>query len=39
MIKRYPTKQIFVGNVPIGGDAKIPVQVNQVICAGIFFCD
>ncbi|MDD3324776.1 MAG: flavodoxin-dependent (E)-4-hydroxy-3-methylbut-2-enyl-diphosphate synthase [Sulfurospirillaceae bacterium] len=26
MIKRYPTKQIFVGNVPIGGDAKIPVQ-------------
>jgi len=26
MIKRYPTKQIFVGNVPIGGTAKIPVQ-------------
>jgi (E)-4-hydroxy-3-methylbut-2-enyl-diphosphate synthase len=26
MIKRYPTKQIFVGNVPIGGNAKIPVQ-------------
>ena len=26
MIKRYPTKQIFVGNVPIGGDAPIPVQ-------------
>ena len=26
MITRYPTKQIFVGNVPIGGDAKIPVQ-------------
>ena len=26
MIKRYPTKQIFVGSVPIGGDAKIPVQ-------------
>ena len=26
MIKRYPTKQIFVGNVPIGGDAAIPVQ-------------
>ncbi|MDD3463256.1 MAG: flavodoxin-dependent (E)-4-hydroxy-3-methylbut-2-enyl-diphosphate synthase [Sulfurospirillaceae bacterium] len=26
MIKRYPTKQIFVGNVPVGGDAKIPVQ-------------
>lgn len=26
MIKRYPTKQIFVGKVPIGGDAKIPVQ-------------
>jgi len=26
MIKRYPTKQIFVGTIPIGGDAKIPVQ-------------
>ena len=26
MIKRYPTKQIFVGGVPIGGDAPIPVQ-------------
>ena len=26
MIKRYPTKQIFVANVPIGGDAPIPVQ-------------
>ena len=26
MIKRYPTKQIFVGNVPIGGDAPIHVQ-------------
>lgn len=26
MIKRYPTKQIFVGSIPIGGDAKIPVQ-------------
>ncbi len=26
MIKRYPTKQIMVGNVPIGGDAPIPVQ-------------
>jgi (E)-4-hydroxy-3-methylbut-2-enyl-diphosphate synthase len=26
MIKRYPTKQIFVGDVPIGGNAKIPVQ-------------
>ena len=26
MIQRYPTNQIFVGNVPIGGDAKIPVQ-------------
>ncbi len=26
MIKRYPTKQIFVGNVPIGGDAPISVQ-------------
>ena len=26
MIKRYPTKEIFVGNVPIGGDAPIPVQ-------------
>ena len=26
MIKRYPTKQIFVGNVPVGGTAKIPVQ-------------
>lgn len=26
MIKRYPTKQIFVGTVPVGGDAKIPVQ-------------
>ncbi|PAF49821.1 4-hydroxy-3-methylbut-2-en-1-yl diphosphate synthase [Helicobacter sp. 12S02232-10] len=23
---RYPTKQIFVGNVPIGGDAPISVQ-------------
>lgn len=26
MIKRYPTKQIHVGNVPIGGDAPISVQ-------------
>ena len=26
MIKRYPTKQIFVGNVAIGGDALISVQ-------------
>ena len=26
MITRYPTKQIFVGNVPIGGDAPISVQ-------------
>ncbi len=26
MIKRYPTKQIFVGSIPIGGNAKIPVQ-------------
>jgi (E)-4-hydroxy-3-methylbut-2-enyl-diphosphate synthase len=26
MIKRHPTKQIFVGNVPIGGDAPISVQ-------------
>ncbi|MGA1941491.1 flavodoxin-dependent (E)-4-hydroxy-3-methylbut-2-enyl-diphosphate synthase [Arcobacter sp. YIC-310] len=26
MIKRYPTKQIKVGNVLVGGDAPIPVQ-------------
>ncbi len=26
MIKRYPTKKIYVGNVPIGGDAPISVQ-------------
>ncbi len=26
MITRYPTKKIFVGDVPIGGDAPIPVQ-------------
>ncbi len=26
MIQRYPTKQIFVGNVPVGGDAPISVQ-------------
>lgn len=26
MITRYPTKQIFVGDVPIGGDAPISVQ-------------
>ena len=26
MIKRYPTKQIKVGNVLIGGDAPISVQ-------------
>lgn len=26
MITRHKTKQIFVGNVPIGGDAPIPVQ-------------
>ena len=26
MINRYKTKQIFVGNVAVGGDAPIPVQ-------------
>lgn len=26
MIKRYPTKQIKVGNILIGGDAPISVQ-------------
>ncbi|MEA3372562.1 MAG: flavodoxin-dependent (E)-4-hydroxy-3-methylbut-2-enyl-diphosphate synthase [Campylobacterota bacterium] len=26
MITRYPTKQIFVGDVPVGGDAPISVQ-------------
>ena len=26
MIKRYPTKQIYVGNVAVGGDAPISVQ-------------
>jgi (E)-4-hydroxy-3-methylbut-2-enyl-diphosphate synthase len=26
MIKRYPTKKIYVGNVPVGGDAPISVQ-------------
>lgn len=26
MIQRTPTKQIFVGNVPVGGGAPIPVQ-------------
>jgi (E)-4-hydroxy-3-methylbut-2-enyl-diphosphate synthase len=26
MIERYKTKQIFVGNVPVGGDAPISVQ-------------
>lgn len=26
MIKRVPTKQIFVGNVPVGGDAPISTQ-------------
>ncbi|WP_456485167.1 flavodoxin-dependent (E)-4-hydroxy-3-methylbut-2-enyl-diphosphate synthase [Hydrogenimonas sp.] len=26
MIQRYPTKQIYVGNVPVGGDAPISVQ-------------
>ena len=26
MFQRYPTKQIFVGNVPVGGDAPISVQ-------------
>jgi (E)-4-hydroxy-3-methylbut-2-enyl-diphosphate synthase len=26
MIKRYPTNKIYVGNVPVGGDAPIPVQ-------------
>ncbi len=26
MITRHPTKQIFVGNVPVGGDAPISVQ-------------
>lgn len=25
-MQRYPTKQIFVGNVPIGGDAPISIQ-------------
>jgi hypothetical protein len=27
---------VFLFGLP---DAKIPVQVNQVICAGILFCD
>ena len=26
MIKRYPTKQIYVGNIPIGGDAPLTVE-------------
>jgi len=26
MVKRYPTKKIYVGNVPVGGDAPISVQ-------------
>ena len=26
MIKRYKTKKIYVGDVPIGGDALISVQ-------------
>lgn len=26
MIKRYETKKIYVGNVPIGGDSPISVQ-------------
>ena len=26
MIKRYPTKKIYVGNVPVGGNAPISVQ-------------
>ena len=26
MIERYPTKKIFVGDVPVGGDAPISVQ-------------
>ena len=26
MIKRYPTKKIYVGNVAVGGDAPISVQ-------------
>lgn len=26
MIKRYPTKKIYVGNVPVGGDSPISVQ-------------
>ena len=26
MIKRYPTKKIFVGTVAVGGDAPISVQ-------------
>ena len=26
MIKRYPTKKIYVGDVAIGGDAPISVQ-------------
>lgn len=26
MIKRYPTKKIYIGGVPIGGDAPISVQ-------------
>ena len=26
MIKRYPTKKIYVGSVAVGGDAPISVQ-------------
>ena len=26
MFQRYPTKQIFLGGIPIGGDAPITVQ-------------
>ncbi len=26
MIRRYPTRKIYVGNVPVGGDAPISVQ-------------
>lgn len=26
MLQRYPTKQILLGGIPIGGDAPIPVQ-------------
>ena len=26
MINRYPTKKLFIGNIPVGGDAPISVQ-------------